>query len=113
MSTDRMPPQGDETVDERLSRELGVDVAAVEQQARLRLDLLRMQRGEPGELGYVLIDRERHPGAAVVLASAEEAGRALEDHPLIDSLCEEDCVDARVPDPASLSDLAAREVILP
>jgi hypothetical protein len=32
---------------------------------------------------------------------------------LIDALCEEDSVDARVPDPAVLSDLASREVILP
>lgn len=100
-------------VDERLSQELGVDVAAVEQHARFRLDLLRMQRGEPGELGYVLIERAHHPNAAVVFASPEEASSALERHPLIDSLREEDCVDARIPDKVTLSDLASREVILP
>ena len=101
------------TVDDRLSADLGIDVAAVEAQARLHLDLLRMQRREPGELGYVLIDREFHPRTAVVFASPTEAPSALEGHPLIDALCEEDSVDARVPDPAVLSDLASREVILP
>lgn len=104
-------PRG--SVDERLSRELGLDVTAVEAQARLRLDLLRMQRGEPGQLGYVLLNRRNHPNAAVVFASPDAARRAMESHPLIDSLCEEDCLDTSVPDPATLSDLASREVILP
>jgi len=111
----RQTPESDKprTVDDRLSADLGIDVPAVEAQARLHLDLLRMQRREPGELGYVLIDREFHPRTAVVFASPTEARSALEGHPLIDALCEEDSVDARVPDPAVLSDLASREVILP
>lgn len=111
----RQTPESDKprTVDDRLSADLGIDVAAVEAQARLHLDLLRMQRREPGELGYVLIDREFHPRTAVVFASPTEARSALEGHPLIDALCEEGSVDARVPDPAVLSDLASREVILP
>lgn len=110
--TDRTPdPSG--SVDERLSRELGIDVTAVEAHARLRLDLLRMQRGEPGQLRYVLLNRRHHPNAAVVFASPDEARRARGSHTLIDSLCKVDCLDTSVPDPATLSDLASREVILP
>ena len=79
----RQTPESDKprTVDDRLSADLGIDVAAVEAQARLHLDLLRMQRREPGELGYVLIDREFHPRTAVVFASPTEARSALEGHP--------------------------------
>ncbi|MFF1880251.1 hypothetical protein ACFVVC_02115 [Pseudarthrobacter sp. NPDC058196] len=108
MTTDK--PQ---TVDDRLSAELGIDVTAVEQQAMFHLDLLRMQHGETAELGYVLMNREHHPNAAIVFPTPEEARRALNGHPLIENLCEEDRIDARVPDQLTLSDLASREVILP
>ena len=101
------------SVDKRLSEALGLDVAAVEQQALFRLDLLRMQRGQEGELGYVLIDRKHHSDATVVFASAASAVEALDDHPLIESLLQEDCLDARVADPVRISDIASREIILP
>jgi hypothetical protein len=52
-----MADAAQEDVDERLSKDLGIDVSALEVHARLRLDLLRMQRGDPGELGYVLVER--------------------------------------------------------
>lgn len=108
-----MPDENDKTVDERLSAELGVDVPAVEAQLRFRLDHARMKRGELGRLGYLFIDRDRLPDAVVVFETPEEADAALDGHPLIDALCEEDCLDAYTAQGTTLDDLAEHEVILP
>ncbi|WP_026820035.1 hypothetical protein [Arthrobacter castelli] len=102
-----------DSTDEKLSAELGMDVGFVEQQINFRLDLARMQRGEPAELGYILIDRRHNPDAAIVFAGAKDALTALEDHLLVNDLRQENCLDARVPDRANLSDLAGRQIILP
>lgn len=107
------PAERDRAVEERLNADLGMDVAHVEQQLRFRLDLVRMKRGESGQLGYVFIDRDHHPDAAVVFDDPAAAGSALEDHPLIDALCEEDCLDARVGGDVRHADLVGKEIILP
>ena len=107
------PEKKKKTAEEALSEELGMDVEFVEQQLRFRLDLSRMQRGEVGELGYVLIDRQNNPDAAVAFDTKTDAESALDAHELIDSLCAEDCLDAYVSDQVLLADLAAREIILP
>lgn len=108
-----MPDEPEKTVDERLSEELGVDVPAVEQQLRFRLDHARMQHGETGQLGYLFIERDHHPDAVVVFDTPEEADAALDEHPLVDSLCEEDCLDAYTKQGPLIGDLAEHEVILP
>lgn len=108
-----MPDGTEKTVDERLSEELGVDVSAMEAHLRFRLDHARMKRGEPGFLGYVFIHRDRHPDAVVVFGTPEEADAALEGHPLVDALCEEDCLDAFTEQGPVLGDLAGHEVVLP
>ncbi len=108
-----MPDETEKTVDERLSEELGVDVPAMEAQLRFRLDLARMQRGEAGRIAYVFIERQHHPDAVVVFDTPEKADAAFVNHPIIDALCEEDCLDAYVGTSVSLSDNAAHEVILP
>lgn len=100
------------TIDERLSEELGVDVPAVEQQLRFRLDHARMKRGEAGQLGYLFLDRQYYPDAAIVFDTTEEAEAALEEHPLIDDLCEEDRLDLYIVYGPKLERLAGREVIL-
>lgn len=101
------------SADERLSQELGVDVVAVEQQLRFRLDLARLQRGETSELGYLFIDRDRHPNATVVFDTSAEATDALEGHQLIEDLVAEDCLKAYTLPNVSLADIAGREIILP
>lgn len=47
---------------------------------------------------YVYIEREFGPDIAVSYFTREEAERAANESPLIDSLCEEDCLDAYVVD---------------
>ena len=60
---------------------------------------------------YVLIDREHRQDVAVQYRDLTDAVHALDHDLLIDSICEEDCVDAYVSeDPA---DLEGREVIDP
>lgn len=103
----------EKTADEKLSAELGMDGGFVEQQINFRLDLARMQRGESAELGYVFLDRQDHPDAAVVFDTHVEAEVVLDIHPLIDSLTKEDCLDVYVPDNVGRADLACREIILP
>lgn len=102
-----------ESVDERLSRELGMDVKAIEQQARFRLEHLRLQRGEPSQLGYLFIERQESKDIVVVFDTPAEADEALGEHPLIDSLCAEDCLDAYTQVSVALDDIADHEVILP
>lgn len=108
-----MPDETEDTVDERFCEALGVDVPAMEAQLRFRLDHARMRRGEPGRLGYVFIDRDGLPDAVVVFDTPEAADAALEEHPLVDALCEEDCLDAYTKQGPGLGDLAGHEVILP
>ena len=64
--------------------------------------------------GYVLIDRERNPDLAVQYPSVERARVAITEDLLIDGFCEEDAIDARVPDENEDSNefLQDREVIL-
>ena len=101
--------------DQTLAEDLGIeiDIGLVELKLGFALDHQRIKRGEQHLMGYVLLDREHHPNAAIVFATPEEARRSLDGHPLIENLREEDCIDARVPDQLTLSDLASREVILP
>ncbi|MFD2024135.1 MULTISPECIES: hypothetical protein [Promicromonospora] len=96
-----------------LSDDLGFDVLMLEQHVRFRLDLTRMQRGEPAKLGYVLIDRQDHPNAAIVFSTPDEAREAIESHPLVESLAEEDCLDAYVPTGVDPAALIGREIFLP
>lgn len=102
-----------ETIDDRISEDLGLDVVTLEHTTRLRLDLLRMERGQASELGYVVIERENHPDAAVVFPSVEDATVALDDHPLIEDLCAEDSLHAYVPDAPTHGLLASCEFFLP
>lgn len=111
-----MPEKSERSFEQALAEDLGIsfDVELVELQLGFVLDYQRIKRGEHHQMGYVLLDREHHPDAAIVFATPDAALRALDDHhPLIEALCEEDCIDARVPDKMTLSDLASRDVILP
>lgn len=101
--------------EEAIAEDLGIeiDVELVELQLGFALDHQRIKRGEQHLMGYVLLDREHYPNVAIVFTTPDEARRSLDGHPLIENLCEEDCLDARVPDQLTLSDLASREIILP
>lgn len=110
--TDSPTPEVDPSIDATLSKELGLDVAGLEIVARFELDRARMQRGEPGQLGYVFMDRQWNPDAAIVFGTAEEANVALEDNIVVGSLTQEDCLDAYVLDVVWLSDVASREIFL-
>jgi hypothetical protein len=101
------------SVDERISEDLGMDVQALEQQLRFRLDIARIDRGEPAELGYVFMSRDRNPDAVIVYDTVEAARAAMDESPLIESLAEEDCLDCHVPDRVTAADLAGKEIILP
>lgn len=101
------------SIDECLSRELGFDVTTIEAQARFRLDLIRLRRGEPAGLGYVLLERQNHPDVAVVYPTHTLAVDAMENSELIDALCAEGCLNAGVPDVVTLDDLTNRGIILP
>lgn len=107
-----MPTDHNRSVDDRISEELGVDVRHVELHTAFRLDHARMQRGESGTLGYVLMSRQYHPDAAVVFLTPEKAEAAEIEHPVLDSLCEEDCLDLVRPDTVHLQDLIGHEIIL-
>lgn len=66
------------------------------------------------DAGYVLIDRQDHPNAAVVFGDISEALEALDSHPLVDDLTHEDSLDVRLADHGNLpSELAGREIIRP
>lgn len=63
------------------------------------------------DAGYVLIDRQDHANAAVVFGDITEA---LDSHPLVDDLANEDSLDVRLADHGNLpSELAGREIIHP
>lgn len=62
--------------------------------------------------GYVLIDRQRHKDLAVIYPSVELARKAITDHLLIDGFCEEDALDAYVPEKVTKEDLSDREVVI-
>lgn len=105
----------DKAVNDKISADLGIDVTFVEAQTRFRLDHLRMTEGQPGQLGYVLMERAHHPNAAIVYPDRDTATRALTsgEDLLIEDLTEKDCLDAGVPDVIHLGDLANREIIFP
>ena len=66
------------------------------------------------DAGYVLIDRQDHPDAAVVFSDTSEALEAVDSHPLVDDLANEDSLDVRLADHGNLpSELAGREIIHP
>lgn len=50
-------------------------------------------------MGYVFIEREYGSNLLVIYPTREIAAWAIENCPLVDSLCEEDCLDAYVVDP--------------
>lgn len=101
-------------VDAQLSEDLGVDdITVIETQVRFRLDLARMQRGETGELGYILMDRQNGPNAVIVFDNLDAARAALDEHPLIESMTAEDCLDASVLEHVTLADIRGKEIILP
>ncbi|MDO5865147.1 MULTISPECIES: hypothetical protein [Paenarthrobacter] len=110
-----MPEKPERSFEQALAEDLGIDfdVELVELQLGFVLDYQRIRHGEQHRMGYVLLDREHHPDAAIVFATPDAARRALDGHPLIENLCEEDCIDARLPVQLTLSDLASREIILP
>lgn len=99
-----------QSIDERLSADLGFDVASVEAQIRFRLDLASMQRGEIGQLGYVVIERSGEPDAVVVFASVADAQRA-DHHPLVQELAGDD-LRTRVLTAPGIEDLASREIFI-
>lgn len=116
MTTPDRTPTDDELealVEEKLANDLGFDVAAVELEVRLRLDIASMQRGAHAELSYVLIDRQHHPDVAIAYATAGAADAALSKSPLVAHLVAEDSIDIRRPDEIRLTDLAGREIYLP
>lgn len=96
-----------------LNEQLGMDVDFVEAQIRFRLDHVRMTEGKTAELGYVLIDRQDKPNAAVVFATPAEAAAAVDKDPLVSSLVEEDSLACFSPSVVTIADLKGREVILP
>ena len=66
------------------------------------------------DAGYVLIDRQDHANAAVVFSDITEALEALDSHPLVDDLANEDSLDVRLADHGNLpTELAGREIIHP
>jgi len=65
------------------------------------------------EIGWVLIERQYYPDAALLYPTYGDAVDALENSLLVDSLCEEDCLDAWVPEKNEPALLAGFEVILP
>lgn len=77
-------------------------------------DLCPEHGGVIADRAYLLIDREMSEDLAVLYPSIEKAEDALANSDLIDSLCEEDCLDAWVhqaTDP--LSNMLCRELIIP
>lgn len=115
MSTteENTPDDADGLIKQKMSDELGFDVTFVEQQVRFRLDLIHMKQGEPAQMGYLLMNRDHHTDVAMVFDTPAEAKRAMESHPLVDALVEEDCIDLDVPLQTRLQDIANREIILP
>lgn len=66
------------------------------------------------DAGYVLIDRQDHPDAAIVFGDISEALEAVDSHPLVDDLANEDSLDVLLADHGNLpSELAGREIIHP
>lgn len=88
----------------------------IDTQARdlYQADVLRIQHGEPAHLGYLFIVRQYYDDVVVVYPSRDSAESALDDDEdlLINGLCEEDCLDAYVPDTITASDLQAKDIIL-
>lgn len=103
----------EKTGDEKLSEELGVDVESVEALLQFRLDHARMVQGKTGQLGYIRMERAHHPDAIIVFGSVADANVAIDEHPLINGLAEEDCLECDVLTQPSIADLAGCEVILP
>ena len=64
------------------------------------------------EKGYIFIDRQYSQDLAVVYPSVERARVALTEDMLIDGFCEDDCLDAFVPDMVTEDDLSYREVLI-
>lgn len=77
-------------------------------------DLCPEHGGVIADRAYLLIDREMSEDLAVLYPSIEKAEDALANSDLIDSLCEEDCLDAWVhQDTDPLSNMLCRELIIP
>lgn len=98
--------------DEKLSTELGADVDDIEALVLFRLDHARMMQGKAGQLGYIRMERQYHPDAIIVFASVAEADTSIDQHPLIDSLAEEDCLECDVLAAPVIADLAGCEIII-
>lgn len=62
--------------------------------------------------GYIFIDRQHSRDLAVRYSSIERARMALTDHILIEDLCQEDALDAYVPETVTEEDLEKREIIV-
>lgn len=89
-----------------------MDVRHIELHTAFRLDHARMQRGEPGRLGYLFMTRQHHQDAAIVFLTPEKAEAGEVEHRVVDSLCEEDCLDLTRPAEVYLQDLIGYEIIL-
>lgn len=83
-----------------------------QQQTRFQRDRDRMEQGHGGELGYVLMDRQYEPDAAIVYDSHDVAVQAMDHDILVDSLAQEDCLECWVPDTMTIELLTDREIIL-
>lgn len=110
-----MEPHPDKPFAQAFSEATGedMDIEFVEQQMAFALDHARIRRGEPSQLGYVLVERKNHPHAVVVFGTPAYAEEALSGHPLVDDLRQEDCTSAYVPPNMTLALLASKELILP
>lgn len=112
MSEQSHDDQSEPTPYDKLSADLGIDVDSFTDQLRLRRDLARIHAGKTPEMGFVCIERENHPNAIVAFDSPEAAAAARNNHPLIEDLCQEDCLECYIPEKLNPCDLANVEVIL-
>lgn len=107
-------PESDNTLtpDERLSRDLGIDVNSFEAQLRLHRDLARVHAGEPTEMGFVRVTRSEHPDVLVVFDDPDTAREALGTHPVLVDLATTTDTQIQVLDALCVEDLMSTEVIL-
>lgn len=104
----------------KLSKELGFDAEVATAEARFQLEALRLRRGEPSQLGYVMLwpindNNKLQRPVVVVFESIEEASAAITNepiHPLIADLLEKGLRLESIPEQVVLDDLVTREIIL-
>lgn len=65
-------------------------------EARLLAGLRRIEADQASHLGFIMIRRQDNPDALVVFADPQQPLTAIDEHPLIDALCEQDYLEATV-----------------